>query len=201
MYGLLKWHLNLPLIGQNFLQTRQIPLFLDGLHGYILASDIGETAFPQRSNLGGKVRRVKNFIALLINHLALIVRHIVVFEQLFSHVEVAGFYLALRTLNAARHNARLNGFAVRHFQPIHDGFHPVTGKNAHQCIVKTQIKAGRTRIPLATRAATQLVVNPAGLMPLCRDDAQTTQGLDLFMVLGPLLPDLFNLALPGYIVQ
>ena len=44
----------------------------------------------------------QQFIALLVDHLALVVGDVVVFQQLLADVEVARFDLALRLLDRAR---------------------------------------------------------------------------------------------------
>ena len=123
--------------------------------------DVGKAALAQRIDLSAQVDGIQNVVALLVNHLALVVGHVVVFQQLFANIEIARLHLALRTLNTARHNASLNGFALGHFQAVHDGANPVASENPHQRIVQAQIKARRTRITLAARTATQLVVNAA----------------------------------------
>ena len=79
--------------------------------------------------------RVQNIVALLVNDFTLVIGNIIVFQQLLADIEITGFHLALRSLNAARHHASFNRFALRHLQSFHDGFDALTGKNAHQRIV------------------------------------------------------------------
>ena len=111
----LQWQLNLPVIGQRFLQRGNIPLLFHRLYRHVLANQISKTAFPQGVDLRRQVGGIQNFVALLVNHLALVVGHVIVFQQLLAHVKVAGLHFALRALNAARHDAGLNRFAVGHF--------------------------------------------------------------------------------------
>src|SRR5690606_28614035 len=98
--------------------------------------------------------------------LALVIRHIVVFEQLLADVEVARLDLALRRLNGTRHHACLDGLPLGQLQAFHDGAHAVTGEDAHERIFQRQIEAGRTRVTLPAGTTPQLVVDPAGLMAL-----------------------------------
>ena len=100
-----------------------------------MANQICKAALTQSLNLGIQFGRVQNVIALLINHLALIVGHIVVLEQLLAHIEVARFYFALGAFNAARDHARFNGFTFRHLEAVHDGPYAIARKNAHEWIV------------------------------------------------------------------
>ena len=116
----------------------------------------------------------------------MVVRHVVVFEQLFADIEVARFYFALRALNAARDHASFNRLTLGHIEAVHDGLDALTSKDAHQRIVQAQIKARRTWVTLAARASAQLVVNAARFMALGGDDAQSTQRLHMLVVLGPL---------------
>ena len=103
--------------------------------GHILANQISEAAFAQGHNLRVHFFGIDDVIALLVNDLALIVGHIIVFKQLFARVKVARFHFALRTFNAASDHAGFNGFAFWHFEPIHDGAYAVACKNAHEGIV------------------------------------------------------------------
>ena len=130
-----------PLFGQNFFQTRQVPLLFHRFDRHKLAQQIGEAAFTQRRDLGVHVLRIQNVVALLVNHLALVIGHVVVFQQLLADVEVPGFHLTLGAFDAARDDARFDGLALGHLQTVHDGAHAVARKNAHQRIVQAQIKA------------------------------------------------------------
>ena len=130
----------LPLLGQYFFQASDVPLFLHRLKRHILTHQVGKAAFAQRSDLGRQVRRIQNFIALLVNDLALIIRDIVILKQLLSHIEVARLNLALRALNTAGDDASLDGLAIRHLEPVHDAFDAVAGKNPHQGVVQAQVE-------------------------------------------------------------
>ena len=65
-------------------------------------------------------RRLEELVALLVDHLALVVGDVVVFEQLLADVEVARLDLALRALDRARDDAGLDRLALGHLQPLHD---------------------------------------------------------------------------------
>ena len=133
--------------------------------------EVDEAAVAQRIDLPAQAVSVQDIVALLVDHLALVVGHIVVFQQLLANIEVARLNLALSALNAAGHDARFNGLALGHLQAVHDGAHAIARKDAHERIVQTQVEARRTGVALAPRSATQLVVNAARLVALGRDDA------------------------------
>ena len=158
---LLQVQTELPLVGEHFFQRGQIPLFFNRFSRHKLAHDVLEAALAQALYLRRQIRGVENLVALLVNHLALVVGDVVVFEQLLAHVKVACFDLALGALDTARDHARLDGLAFGHLELVHDGAHAVTRKNAHQRIIQTQVKPRRTGVALTTRAAAQLVVDTA----------------------------------------
>jgi hypothetical protein len=82
---------------------RQVPLLLDGLPaGTCWRNRSVNTRCAQRGDALGEVGAVEQRVALLVDHLALVVGHVVVLEQLLADVEVARLDLALRALDAAR---------------------------------------------------------------------------------------------------
>ena len=135
-----KRHIKVPLVAQHGLQSCHIPLLLHRFFGHKLAYQVDEATLAQAGNLRSQVLRVQDVIALLVNHFALVIGHIVVFQQLLADVEIARLDFALGGLDAARDHACLDGFTFRHLQTVHDGFDPLARKNAHQRIVQAQVK-------------------------------------------------------------
>ena len=80
------------------------------------AEDVGEDAFAHGRDGFGNVVGFQQFVALLVDHLALVVGDVVVFEQLLADVEVARLDLALRRFDRARHQRMLDRLAFRHLQ-------------------------------------------------------------------------------------
>ncbi|MCY1536977.1 hypothetical protein D9M68_724540 [compost metagenome] len=142
-------HINCPLLAQHALQRGQVPLFLDAAFGHVFVHQIGKAAVAQRINLGPQRLGIQNIVALLVDHLALIIGHVVVFEQLLANVEVASLDLALRTLDASRDDASLDGLTLRHLQSVHDRSHAIAGKDSHQRVIQAQVEARGTRVALA----------------------------------------------------
>ena len=177
---------DMPVFAQRFFQPGHIPLLFDTFDRYVLAHQVGKASFAQGSDLRLQVAGVHDVVALLVDYLALVVGHIVVFKQLLANVEVARLHLALRRFDAACHDAGFNSLTIGHFQPLHDGLDAVAGKNAHQRVIQPEVKARGAWVALAARTSTQLVVDTARLMPFGRNNAQTTQRSDLFVLLLPL---------------
>jgi hypothetical protein len=147
-------------------------------------------AFAHRGHGFGDVLGFQQLVALRIDDLALIVGDVIVFEKLLADVEVAGLDLALRRFQRTRDERMLDRLAFGHLQPFHDRFQAITGKDAQQRVVEREVEARRTRVPLATRTAAQLVVDTPRLMSLGADDVQAAGRNHLVVQLLPLRADL-----------
>jgi hypothetical protein len=121
----------------------------------------------------GDVVGVQQFVALLVDHLALVVRHVIELEQVFTDVEVATLHLALRILDSLGHPGMLDGLALFHAQLLHHAGHAIGGEDAHQGIFHGEVETGGTRVTLTTGTATQLVVDTTGFVALGTYDVQT----------------------------
>ena len=66
-----------------------------------------------------------------------------------------------------------------------------------QIVFQREIEAGRSRIALPARAATQLVIDAAAFMPLRTDNMEATQRDDLFLIVLALRLDLFEDRFPA----
>ena len=159
-------HRELPFLAQRLLEAPEVPLLLDALGRNEGAHDVFHRALPQVRDLRHQARRLEDVVALLVDDLALVVGDVVVLEKLLADIEVARLDLPLRALDRARDDAGLDRLAVGHLQPLHDRAHAVAGKDAHQRIVEAEVEARRARVALAARAAAQLVVDAAALVPL-----------------------------------
>ena len=88
--------LELPLVLQHLLEAGQVPLLLDALGRHVGAHHVGHRARAQVGDLLDHRARLEDLVALLVDHLALVVGDVVVLEQLLADVEVARLDLALR---------------------------------------------------------------------------------------------------------
>jgi hypothetical protein len=170
---------------QRTLQARHLPLFLDRIFRHVDAEDIGDHTMAHCGNGFRNIVGFQQFVTLLVNDLALVIRYIVVFQQLLADIEVARFDLALRGFQRAGDERMLDRFAFRHFQLIHDGAQTITGKDAQQRIVQTQVETRRTGIALTPGTTTQLVVDTARFVAFGTDDMQTASGQHGFVHLLP----------------
>ena len=186
--------------GQRSFQAGHVPLLGQRLRRNMLA-DGGIEHFL--AELGDSVTDVlggQQAVAHVVDHLALLVGHVVVFEQLLADVEVAAFDLALRLLDGVGHHAVLDGLTGLHAQRLHEVLHPVGGEDAHQAVFQRQVETAGAGVSLTAGTATQLVVDTARLVALRGDHVQATGFQHLLVTLLPVSLDLGDL-FGGRVVQ
>src|SRR3989344_7240924 len=124
-------------------------------------------------------------VALFVDHLALVVGEVVVFEQLLADIEVASLDLALRVFDRTRHPGMFDRLARLHAEFLHDARQALRTEDAQQIIFEREIEARRSRVALATGTAAQLIVDAPRFMTLGADDLQSTSRDDLLVALLP----------------
>ena len=90
---------------------------------------------------------------------ALLVHHVVIFEQMFADGEVLPFDLLLSTLDGVRDHLVLDGNTLLHAEPLHQTADAIAPENTHQVVFEGQEKARASRIALTSGAAAELVVD------------------------------------------
>ena len=129
-------------------------------------------------DLLGEVLALEHAPALLVDHRALLVHDVVVLEDVLAHDEVLLLDLLLRVLDLVREDLRLHGLVVRHLEALHDVVDPVAGEQAHELVLAGEVEARLARVALAARAAAQLVVDAARLVPLGAEHVEAAELLD-----------------------
>src|SRR5690606_5589796 len=173
--------LNLEGALQSSSQARDIPLLFHRVLRHVFTEQTADSRFTQAADGVGNISGLQHFVTLGVDHLALIVGHVVILQQLFTNIEVAGLDLALGRLDGTSHHTGFDRLALWQTQTLHNGAHPVTGEDAHQRIFQRQVEARGTWVTLTTGTTTQLVVDTAGLVPLGTNNAQTTRLFDLLV--------------------
>src|SRR5688572_13667812 len=163
------------------LQSRHIPLLLDALVGHVSAVKVGHHAGAQVGDALRHVLGLQQLVTQRVYGLALVVGHVVVFQQLLADIEVARLDLDLRALDRARHHAVLDRLALGHLQHHHDAVDAVSGEDAQQRVLERHVEARAARVALPAGAAAQLVVDATRLVSLGADDVQAA-GLDHLVV-------------------
>ena len=122
-----------------------------------------------------KLLALQHLAALRVDDLTLLVHHIVVFEDVLSHIEIPRFHFLLRVLNGTGNQRMLDGLVLFHAQLVHDLRDALGREQAQEVVLQRQVKAGRTGIALTARAAAQLVVDAPRLVPLRADDRKAAE--------------------------
>ena len=110
--------------------------------------------------------------ALVVDDVALAVHHVVVLEDVLAGLEVLRLDLALRVGDRAGDALVLDRHVVGDLQHLEHPVDPVGLEQPHQLVLERQVEPGLARVALTTGPAAQLVVDPAGLVPLGPDDVQ-----------------------------
>ena len=110
-------------------------------------------------------------------------------EHVFPDAEVSAFHLALGALDGVGKHLVFDGDVFLHIEPVHNGLHPVAAEQAHQVVLHGQVEPGGARVSLTAGTASQLVVDPAGLVALGAHDEQAAR-----------LPDLLRLGLDSVLI-
>ena len=103
----------------------------------------------------------KQLAAQAIDGFALLVHHVVVFEQMFARFEVLRFNALLRVFNRRVNHLRLDRHVFFHDALHHGVGNPLLGEDAHEVVFKRQIEARGAGIALAAGASTKLIVDAA----------------------------------------
>ena len=125
--------------------------------------------------------------ALLVNHRALLVEHVVEVEQVLAHVEVMALDLHLRAGYGLGDELVFQGLVVVEAGPVHHVFDAVTAEPLHQFVLEGHKKLAAAGVALTTGAAPQLIVNSARLMVLGADDMQAAQVDNTLVLILPVV--------------
>ena len=110
--------------------------------------------------------------ALLEDRLALIVHHVVVFEQVLADVEVARLDLGLRLLQRLVDPGMDDRLVLFQAERLQHAVHALRAEDAHEIVLERQEEARAARIALAAGAAAELIVDAPALMALGADDVE-----------------------------
>ena len=126
---------------------------------------------------------------VLEDDLALVVHHIVEFENVLAHVEVARFDLLLRLLERLVDPGMDDRLVLLEAEALQHRVHPLGAENPHQIVLQRQEELRPAGIALAAGAAAQLVVDAAALVSLGADDVEAAGVERLLLELGDFRPD------------
>ena len=132
------------------------------------ANEIRDCVIEVLISSRAKIGPLKNLIAPLVNDLALLVHHLVIFEDVLTDLGVFLLNGGLSTFNGLRHHLRFD--CLIFIETPHCPLQGAGGEQPHQFIIETEIKATFPGVSLATRTSTQLVIDTAAVVPFGGND-------------------------------
>ena len=161
---------------QRFFQAFDVPQLVDALRRDEGVNDgiddpAADLVDHRRDPLGRH-----QLVAQLVDHLALVVGDVVVFEQMLADVEVVRLDLALRGFDGVGHPAVFQHLAFLHAELLQHRAHARRQEDAHQIVFERQIEARSTGVALTAGTAAQLVVDAPRLVAFGADDIQAAGG-------------------------
>ena len=126
---------------------------------------------------------------LLEDHLALIVHHVVVFQQVLADVEVARLDLLLRLFQRLVDPGMNDRLVLLEAELGQHAVELVGAEDAHQVVFERQEELGMAGIALTAGAAAQLVVDAAAFVALGAEHEHAAGGERLFLQARDLLAD------------
>src|SRR5664279_2686471 len=152
--------------------------------GAVAVDVIFRDVFRESHDVIARQRPGEDFLAEPVDLRALLVHHVVVFEEVLARVEVAALDLRLRPLDGLRHPAVLDGDALLHAEALHEPRQAVGPEDAHEVVLEREVEARGAGVALAAGAAAELVVDPAGFVAFRADDVEAAELDDLLVRLG-----------------
>ena len=149
--------LELPLLGIGLFRHEAGDQFIDHVAAHVL---------HRVSDIVG----AHQLDALLVDHLALVVHHVVELKQVLADLEVARLDLLLRLLKRLVDPGMDDGFAVLEPELAQHAVHALGAEDAHQIVFQREKELGVAGIALAPRAAAELVIDAPALVPLGAED-------------------------------
>src|SRR5207237_1684595 len=98
----------------------------------------------------------------------------------FEVLRLDGF---LRCLDPARDHSRLDRHALFHAEPLEEGRDPLLGEDTHEVVFEREVETRGARVALASRTATELIVDTAGFMAFRSKNVETAYIHDFLMFL------------------
>jgi hypothetical protein len=157
----------------GLLDRRPIPLVRRRVAGHLQIDQRPGDAVGHLQDLLGEGLAAEHVAALVVDHLALRVHHVVVLEEMLADVEVVRLDLLLGIGDGARDQAMLDRLALFHPEAGHQALDALGAEDAQQVILERQVEPRRAGIALAAGATAQLVVDAPALVPLRAEDEET----------------------------
>ena len=165
----------------SLLEPGHVPLLGIGVLRHVLGDQVLDHLVAHvGDHLGGTVVRIQ-FDALLEDHLALVVHHVVELQDVLADVEVARLDLLLRLLQRLVDPGMDDRLVLLEPELGQHAVELVGAEDAHQVVFQRQEELGAAGVALAAGAAAQLVVDAAALVALGAEHEQAA-GLERLLL-------------------
>src|SRR3954447_17467200 len=167
-------------------QPVEVPV-LDIVADHVLVGEPLDDLADLLAGLPAHVATLEDLVAGLVDDPPLLVHHVVVLEDALADQEVLLLDLALGLLDLLGEDPGLDRLLVARVvgraEAVEDVVDAIAGEQADEVVLAGEEEARLAGVALAAGAAAQLVVDPARLVALGADDAQTAGLHDLLAVL------------------
>ena len=116
--------------GKLVLKCRNVPLLFHAVRRNVVINQIADNVGANFASQIADVFSRQDFVALMVNHFTLVVGNVIVFQNLFTHIEVAAFDFTLRAFDLTGQQAVFDGNAAFGCQTVKDGGSTVESKEA-----------------------------------------------------------------------
>ena len=160
-----------------------IPVFIGLLDGHMFIGQRIDNFFKSVEKRVFEIFPLEYAVAQRIDRFALRIHDIVIFEKIFTDIEVPPFHALLGGFYRSRYQTGLNGnigLIPAHSKYGHFVLEFLATKNAQQIVVKRKEKSAHAGIPLTTGTTAQLIVNTARFMAFRPENIQTACGHHFF---------------------
>ncbi len=144
----------------------------------VFVDDIDATVPNHVADIHANAFSHQGVAAFFIDNGALLVHHVIVFEQMLADAEVVLFDFLLGAFDGLVDNGRFDYFAFFYAETVHDFGNALAGKQTHQVVFQRNKEYRRTGVALAACTSAQLAVYTTAFVALGTDDGQTTGFLD-----------------------
>ena len=135
-----------------------------------------DTILDHFHNRSLHVVAIQDLATLCVDDLPLLIIDLVILQQVLSDRKVIRLDLFLCLFNGIGQHLMLNLLTLMNAKCPECAHHLIRAKQPHQVILQGNVELGLTRVTLSAGTATQLVIDPSGLMPL-RPDYKKAAGI------------------------
>ena len=113
---------------------------------------------------------VQNHAAFFVDGLTLQIHDVVVFQDVFTHLEVAAFKTLLRGFDRIGQHFGVDRCIFVDAEGVHHAHDAFTAEQPHQVVFERDIESAFAGVALTCGTPTKLIINPAAFVSFGTDD-------------------------------